>query len=202
MGDTMNKWIETWKTVLTNPKDVFASQKKSATVMEGVKQYAIAGLLQGLLLAILGLILGTVAGGIGAGVVAALIGIVVSVIAFPIGALIGQGILYVIAKLLDGKGSFAQHYYLTSLFAVPIMVLAAVLAAIPVIGVVALLVQLYGLYLLTLALKEAHGFDTMKAVLVWLIPAILVAILVVVVGAALFSAIGLGGLAGALPMGG
>lgn len=41
------------------------------------------------------------------------------------------------------------------------------------------------LYPLTMALKQSHGFDTLRAVLAWLVPGIIVAIIVIIVGAAL-----------------
>lgn len=188
-------FIEDWKEVLTKPKEVFAKRKKEADVMAAAKTYAIlggiVGLFYGIMLAFLGALFAAVPG---LGWVAALgiLAIPVSIILFAvlevIGTLIGFGILYVIAKLLGGTGDFKTHYYLPSLYILPLMVLMLVLAIIPILGAIAnLVLMVYSLYLLTLAFKEAHGLSTGKAVLVWLLPIVLFIILWVVLFASLLA---------------
>ncbi|MFH1750860.1 MAG: YIP1 family protein [Candidatus Micrarchaeota archaeon] len=163
-----NLWIE----VLTKPKEVFAAQKTKGDLMAGVMNLGIAYFVVGLVSAIFLLADPVVA-------ISSLIGTVVIGIILSI---IGVGILYLIAMLLGGKGTFTQQYYLMSIFSVPIVVLSLI----PIVGI---LVSLYGLYLLTLALKEVHAFDTMKAVLVWLIPVILMVILAAIFAATIFAAL-------------
>jgi hypothetical protein len=177
-----NMWME----VLQKPKDVFKAQKGKGDIGAGVMNFAIAYLIVGVIQAILLFAAPGLA-------VSAFIGTLIGGI---IGSFIGVGIFYIVAMLLGGKGSFGDMYYLLSLFVGPI----AILGLIPSVGFLA---SLYGLYLLTLAIMEVHGFDTLKAVLVWLIPAIVVGVLVAVVFAAffatLFGAGALGVMGGKLP---
>ncbi|MEK6843151.1 MAG: hypothetical protein AABY04_01565, partial [Candidatus Micrarchaeota archaeon] len=72
----------------------------------------------------------------------------------------------------------------------PIMIVNSILALIallagPMVGTIFLVVYgalgLYSLYLFTIMLREVHEFSTMKAVLVWLIPVLLIVILMVAV---------------------
>ncbi|MEK6954109.1 MAG: YIP1 family protein [Candidatus Micrarchaeota archaeon] len=175
-----------WMEVLQKPKDVFKAQKGKGDIGKGVMNFAIAYLIVGVIYAIFAI----------AVPVAAVTILFSTLIGGIIGSFIGVGVLYLVAMLLGGKGSFEDMYYLLSIFAAPI----TILGIIPFVGFLA---SLYGLYLLTLAIMEVHGFDTLKAVLVWLIPAIVVGVLVAVVFAAffatLFGAGAFGAMGGKLP---
>jgi len=182
-------FFEDWKAVLMQPKETFAKQKSNASIMGGLKNYLISGAIYGVIAMLVFLIFGAMGGAAGAavgggvGMIAALAYIVM----IPLGALIGGAILYVIAKLLGGTGDFKTHFYLPSLFAAP-MAIAGVFGVIPLIGMlVSFAILLYSLYLTTLAYKEAHGFDTLKAILVWLIPFIIVGVLMLLVFGSIFA---------------
>ena len=169
-----------WINSFTKPKDTFQAEKGNANFKDGAINYAMAGLL----VAIIGLIIGlatkisssssTTAILIGAPIV-----IIMYIILYPLAAIFGQGILYVIAKyILGGKGTADQQYYLTSLYAVPVLIISLI----PIINILNIF---YALYLETIAIRETHGFGTGKAVLTWLIPLIVVGILVLLVAAPL-----------------
>jgi hypothetical protein len=171
-----NLWIE----ALTKPKEVFAAQKSKADMMAGVMNYGIAYLIVGVIMAIFMLAIP----------VAAITTLIMVLVGGIIGSFIGVGVLYLIAMLLGGKGTFTQQYYLMSIMAVPMIILG-------IIPIVNFLAGLYAIYLVTLLLMEVHAFDTMKAVLVWLIPAIIVLVFWLVM-AATFAAM-FGGMYGFKP---
>lgn len=190
-------FFEDWKAVLMQPKEVFAKRKKEADVMAAVKTYgilgAVVGGLMGVMFAVLGAAFSAIPG-MGAlaafGILAIPIGIVLGAVLVVIGSLIGSGIYFVFAKLLGGTGDFATHYYLPSLFVIPVTILTLILNMIPVLGsILGFILGIYNLYLMTLAFKEAHGFSTLKAVLVWLLPVIVIFLVVILMFGALFAAI-------------
>ncbi len=175
----MNDYVNKWKAALMTPKETFAAEKKNASVGVGIKHFVIAYAIAGAL------------GGILAGPMGIIGGLVIGAIAGAIGPFIGTGILWIIAKVLGGKGEFSQQYYLSALF----MPLIVILSSVPILGmIVGFLGGLYSLYLLTLSLKEVHSFSTMRAVAVWIIPAILAVILAFIIGAAILAYIGAAGL--------
>jgi hypothetical protein len=193
-------YVDLWMRVLKTPKEAFAAEKKNADVAEGAKQlalaFAIPGLLAGLVFAFLGSLIAAIPG---AGIVAGfgLLAIVAAPILFAVfgvvTSLVANAIAYGVSRVLGGTGTYAQQYYLGAIFTAPITIASLVLNIVPILGsLVSLLLQLYGLYLFVLSLKEAHGFDTMKAVLVIVGLVVVYAVLVAVLGGAL-----LFGLAGA-----
>jgi hypothetical protein len=146
--------------------------------------------------------LGTQAGAMGAvvGGAVGLVAIITTPIAMVIAWLLMSVVLFIFAKLLGGKGGYGVQSHLIALYLAPLMVVMTVLGLIPVVGgIIGLLLELYSLYLLTMALKSAHGFDTVKAALVWLIPAILMAVLAFVMVGALLGGIMGGYMSGMLP---
>ncbi len=180
---------------LTKPKEVFPSEIKNASLADGAKNWAIAGFVGGLINALVMSLVGI--GGLpatGLNIVALLVGAITMAILAPLLNLIGHLILSFIAKLFGGTGSWTQHYYLMSLPALPVMVLTSGLNAIPFAGgFLSLLVSVYMLYLLTLAIQMSHGLTTLKAVAVWLIPTVILAVLMILVmGIAVLAALGSG----------
>lgn len=181
-------FFENWVAVLTKPKDTFASRKKDASIMAGAKPYAIMGLL-------LGLVVGVAIAGIGAafaaapglgfiaalGVTAIPLMAIVGALFQIIGSLLASLVSFLFAKLLGGTGDFKTHYFLPSLYVIPVTILALIFNIIPFVGaILGFVLGVYNLYLLTLAFKEAHGLSTLKAILVWLLPVLLVIVLLIV----------------------
>jgi hypothetical protein len=95
-----------------------------------------------------------------------------------IGFFIIAGVLYLVAKLFSGTGTFLPYAYALSLFFVPLGVISAVAGIIPVLGaLVAIAAGLYQIYLAILATASVHRLDMGKSTAVVLIP---IAILVVI----------------------
>jgi len=138
--------------------------------------------------------------GLGAGIVGVVIFAVIMAVIQFVGSFIGAGLYFLSAKhLFGGKGDYGTQYGVTALYLVPLTIIIAIVSPIPCLGaLVGLALGLYGMYLLTLALKEVHQLDTMKAVLSWIVPAvvvgIIVGVMVLVLGVALVGMAGLGGL--------
>lgn len=183
-----------WKSMLMDPKATVADQKGKVNFGMGVNFYAIGLLVYAFLGTLYALLLAPeLAKATGITYVSLIIIPITYVILGLIGSGIVVGILYLISMLLGGKGSFKQIFYLDSLYASPILIINGILQFIPFLGpLVSLLLGLYGLYLLTLVLKEANEFDWLKAVLVWLLPIIILGVLfVLLLGAAFMAMLGL-----------
>lgn len=197
-----NFWIE----VFTKPKETFERENKNSNFGKGVNNYAIALAFSGFIGALAILLFPSVFTqetsklyGFDYGALNLVVFPIISVIAGLIYSGIGNGILHIIALLLGGKGTFKQFYYLFSLYMTPIVVIESVFSVIgrlvPALGAVLffviLIMAVYSLYLLTLSLKEVHGFSTLRAVLVWLIPVILLlGLLFIVFGFVVFAMLG------------
>src|SRR5262249_35102826 len=57
-----------------------------------------------------------------------------SILTVPIGFLLAMGVLYIIARLLGGRGTFFEQSYASSLSYVPLQGLSAMLGLIPILG--------------------------------------------------------------------
>jgi len=164
-----------WIPVITKPEKTLAKASKGkASLVDAAIVMALAGLVSGaiggLFFGIIGLIAGAVSGAIGA----------------LIGSFIWNGAVWIMAKALGGKGEFPKQYYLYSLFGAPIGIASAVIGIIPMIGgIISGLLSLYMLWPLTLSIKQVHKLDTVKAVLAWLVPGIILAIIAAVIGMAI-----------------
>ncbi len=180
-----------WKEVLTKPVEAFKKEEKKADLGKGAMHLIIAGVIAGFIsgLAVLFGItaVGTMGGfdsmvmGAGVGVFAFIASLILTPIMSVIGWLIGSGIIYVFAMIFKGKGNFTNQSYLLALYGAPLMVINSILGIIPFIGpILAFLVWLYGLYLLTMAIKQVHKVSTGKAVAIWLIPVVVVAVIAAV----------------------
>jgi len=93
----------------------------------------------------------------------------------PLGVVVGflnfEIALFVVARLIGGKGSIVKQAYAQSLFYAPLSVLQQVFAAIPVLGHYLFAVMaVYSLVPTTTSLKAVHGYSTTRAVLTWVLP--------------------------------
>jgi hypothetical protein len=112
-----------------------------------------------------------------------------------IGFFIVAGVLYLVAKLFGGTGTFMPYAYALALFFVPLGIISAVAGIIPVLGaLVAIAAGLYEIYLAILATASVHRLDMGKSTAIVLIPlAILIIIsflLAVIAGLAFLVAAG------------
>ncbi len=159
--------IGLWKSALMSPKETFAKEKQNASIMAGAKQLVVGGAIAGLIMGLVGLLFGNVFG--------LVLMPITYAIALPIASLVITAIFWVIAKLLGGKGSYSQQFYLSAIFGSPFAIINSILSIIPIIGWLALLpVGLYGLYLTFLAVREVHQLSTMRTIVVIFAPGIIV----------------------------
>ena len=217
-------FLNTWKSVLlhkTKPMDLAGTE-----LMRGLKHLAVAGIILGVLTGIFGMLsanqIASQFAGLGLGNVGAAVGpvalvgaIILTPIQMILGALIGGGILWIVAKILGGQGGYGNFVGTLSIIQASIVGTAsAVLMIINILGALAGqalvvggitgplggLVGLYLLYLTIKATQAVHGVSMGKAlVIVLVIPIILAVIIVAVVGASLFALLGSLG-AGGLPV--
>lgn len=169
------KWMDT----LTKPTDTFRKEVRNANLMEGAKQLIIAGLIGGFIAGIISLAK-TVS-------VMRFFSLLIGLpIVMLIGWIIGSAILYVVAKILAGKGNFAQQSYLIALYTAPLGLIFGIISEIPIVWIiVSFIIGLVSLVYLTIALREAHKITTLRAILIWFIPGIVVAIIALILVAAL-----------------
>jgi hypothetical protein len=179
-----DKMFKTWKDALLKPKQTFKKEKKNANLGNAVKQVFIAGIIAGIVSAF-----------------AEISNSVAILVSTPfvavIGLLLGSGIYYVFARLLGGKSIYREQTYLIALYTAPLSIYSSIFStmtillaslgslnfiiALPILIMFGL--SIYGLYLLTLVLKEAHGLSTGRAVLAWLIPFLMVVVFAMIVAA-------------------
>src|SRR5262249_32203263 len=97
-----------------------------------------------------------------------------SILTVPIGFFIAMGILYVIARLLGGRGTYLEQSYASSLSYIPLQGLSAILGLIPILGgIAAFALGIYQLVLTAFAIAASHHLSLGRATLTILLPAIL-----------------------------
>ncbi len=183
--------IRAWKNAVFNPVETFKSEKEFATLKRGILTSLFPAIALILVLFLLGSfsvflpapfsILGMLLGGAG-------LLLLLSIPTALIQSLISTGIVFVIARLLGGKGRFVEQYYLfylpmpslSLIFAaslILVLILAVLLPGLALLLVALLVVVfvVYFLYLNLAALRVAHDFSWLKAVIaVLLLPSVLV----------------------------
>ncbi len=178
--------------VLIKPKETFEMEKGKETLGKAILPYAILSAIFGVLAAIvtpynntllsiipafsnqLGLLLGTTSS---AGTI---IRIVTGAALFLAGILLQLiiiGWIFLIAKILGGKGSYTRLFYFESLFVWPMLVaniLVAILSLIPIIGIlIALAFGIWNIYLRLTMLKSAMEFGYIRAIATYLLSIII-----------------------------
>lgn len=193
------KMMQVWQNALTKPNETFAAEAKNDKVglMDGVIGYGIAAAIMSVVNSVIQMAISLITYGFSiTTIIGGIFAIPISFVVSIIGLLIGAGIMHIIASILGGKGTYGKLVYLYSLFAAPLMIVG-IASIVPCLGsIIMLAVGLYSLYLLTLAIKANYALDTMKAVIVWLIPLIVLTIIMVVAIALFAGAAVLGGLLG------
>ncbi len=171
-----NIWID----ALKDPKRTFSSEKVHASFGDGAVNI------------ILGAIIAGIIDGIWTIRVTGIIGLTIGPIYKAIGQilvwLIWGGIVYIFAKIFGGRGDYMPQIYLMSLYTPAILIISSIIRPIPYIGkLLDLIVAIYSLYLLTLALKEAHSFSIGKATLSWVAPLLIIIVIAIVLIIAAYS---------------
>jgi hypothetical protein len=148
LQDVVNSWIA----AITKPSvQTFAAEVPRTSQNRLIMSVGLATVIA----AVLGLIGGFISGN-GTGFIGSLIGT-------PIGFFVGQGVIYLIAKMLGGNGSYMEQSWVMSTFWAPILVLTNI----PIIGgIIGLVAWIYSLYLMYLALQPTHRMNSSKALTV------------------------------------
>lgn len=161
------QFFKKWHDALVKPKDAFKREKKGASLSEALKHIALGGFIAGAISVLLAV------GNFGL--------LILMPISAILGLIISSGIFYLFARLFKGKGEYGTQTYLFSLYQAPLLPIASIASVVPVLGGAAnIAINIYSLYLATLALKETHKYSTGRAVATWLVPAILIAALFVI----------------------
>lgn len=103
-----------------------------------------------------------------------------TLIGIPLSFFISMGILYLIAKVFSGQGTFLTQSYTSVLFQAPLGILSSILNLIPYVGFISFAVFVYGIVLQVFAIMATHRLSGGKATLVVLLPALVVTILLFV----------------------
>ena len=101
-----------------------------------------------------------------------------AIVSVPVGFFIGMGILFLVAKMFGGSGSFLQQAYAFSLFYVPIQLVSAIVGLVPILGgLVSFVLGIYSIVLAVFAVSASQRLSTGKSVAVVLLPAVVVLLL-------------------------
>ena len=179
MSEFIDEFIGTWKKVITTPGDFFKEMPTSGGYEEPLKfavvNYVIAGI---------GATLLTLGSAFFAIVVAPIIGI--------IWLFISGAILYICFKIVGGSGSYEGT--------VRIISYTSAVNAVSWIPILGWIVALYALYLGIVGGTFVHNITTLRSAIAIFIPiivaAIIFALLIAMLGVALFTAFGTGGYGG------
>ncbi len=168
-------------------------RKGKGTVVEALKTAFFSSVLPAIATAVIFILLGLMFGalfgalfslagsssnaGLGAGVGFGLLYIVIGLVAAvfqlvlgPVFFLIGQGVQWVLARILGGKGSFAEQAYFSS-YIYAGYATVSVLAFIPCVGsIVVMVAAILILYLTFIMLKQVHSLSSLRAAAVIIIP--------------------------------
>ncbi len=106
-----------------------------------------------------------------------LIAVLIPVLAV-VGSLIVTGVMWIIAKLLGGSGTFTQQFFQFSYPMGGIMIISSVIGIIPCLGdLVSLVLSLYSLYIAFEIYRSVHKLSDARAILIVALPIILVILL-------------------------
>jgi hypothetical protein len=167
--------FDLWKLAVTNPERAIASQEGKAGYAKGVLMLCLAGALYAVIAAVLTSNFFLLA-----------LGPATFAVTVPITGLVCAAVVFVFAKLLGGRGGLREQFYLTAALFSPVFLLMAcakVFAIIPLVGFLfesaaVFVLDVYALYQATLAIRAVHKFSTLRAILSWLLPLVMLALIV------------------------
>ena len=126
---------------------------------------------------------GTFAAGVGSLVACSLCG---GLFGTLLGFYLGNGVIYLGARIFGGGGDFGTQTYLQSLFVVPIGIVSSVLSLVYVVpsvgpcvgGLAMLALAVYTIVLNVRAIKVAHDLTTGKAIAASIVPGLVIGVVV------------------------
>jgi len=109
--------------------------------------------------------------------------IIIVIILAPILILIwtflATGVMWLLAKVLGGKGTFAEQYYHFAIVGGGMSIITSILSIIDCLGLIEILASLYFLYPTYLIYKSVHKLSSTRSVILVLLPIILFIVLVI-----------------------
>ncbi len=165
-----------WTRLVLQPQDALLQIKPPSDLFSAIKVWAVTGFWAGLVSGLVGFLTG---GFTGLSVISFFVAILISPILYPILYALIEGLYFLVARVLGGTGSFRDQYYFVGLTGRILLPLSVMFTSFhPLIGFFAAsLLGLFWLYPRTVVYRHVHGFDWFKAVLVWLLPAIVFTLL-------------------------
>ncbi|MBI4015701.1 MAG: YIP1 family protein [Candidatus Aenigmarchaeota archaeon] len=154
-----------WLKVLIKPRETFRKAKNKGTV-EGILFNIVPAVISGIILDLLSrFVLDPTRVGTSEIYIAnyLLSGIATTIILWTLISYI----TYWTSKIFHGKGTIKMHLWLISLFTAPMFLLLNLVSFVPYIyysNVSKAIIVVYSLYLLFLALKETHGYSSIKSI--------------------------------------
>ncbi|MAF88980.1 MAG: hypothetical protein CL963_00485 [Euryarchaeota archaeon] len=188
----ISDYLTVWVRVFVSPSAIFEKQKKLAKFPNSIAHLAIAGVFGGIIGGLISVIITIFTGasseplnsGIGISMIFGKAGAVNSLTHILVNPLVAiliwisfSAILHFFSLAIGGKKSFRKQSHLIAVSMAPIVFLMSMVSAIPnacVIFIAYLLAGILWFYPLTFASKISQGFDTVKAILAWTIPVIVI----------------------------
>lgn len=165
-----------WTQLVLRPQDALAELKPPSDWLSVVKVWAVTGFWAGLVTGLVGFL---TSGFTGVSVLAFFVALVLTPLLYPVLYGLIECIYFVTARVLGGSGTFRDQFYFVGLTGRLLLPLSTLFTSFnPLIGLFAAsLIGVYWLYPKTVVYRQVHGFDWFKAVLVWLIPALVFALI-------------------------
>lgn len=191
LSDPVGSFVRTVRAVILNPIGFFRGMNRRGGLVNpllfAVICAVIAGFLTGLVTAIVNLATGAQGAG---GAVGSFFSIVVVLpIGTALGLFIGAGIYHLLVMLLIRPNSGFEATFRVLAYASALLLLSW-LSPVPILGpLISLLVGLYSIFLYVVGVREAHGTNTVRAVLVVIIPTVVVVLILVLFFIAIIAAL-------------
>jgi hypothetical protein len=93
---------------------------------------------------------------------------------------LGAGLIYLVARILGGRGTFLGQTYLMSLAIVPLSIISAAVGWIPVFGgIISFVAGIYLIVLVVMAVMSAHRLNAGLAIISLILPVVAVVAIIV-----------------------
>jgi hypothetical protein len=180
-------FVQTAREVLVNPVGFFRSIRREGDFVNPLLFAIICAVISGLLTGIIGLLISLATGnGIGSAFGSLFGAIILTPIATAIGLFIWAAIYHLLVILIIRPSHAGYEATFRVVAYASVLQLASWLAAIPILGILVLIViGVYGVVLSVLGIRELHSTTTGRAVAVVLIPAAIFALLALLIGVAI-----------------
>ncbi|MBI5051122.1 YIP1 family protein [Candidatus Micrarchaeota archaeon] len=192
---------QVWKGIYATPHETMQKELKNASVMEGIKELVIASIPFTILSMIAGVIMTVLFPSpfFAVSPVNALVNGAINIVLIPIiwtvVLLLFTGVVWILAKIMGGTGTFAQQFYLSSLVQAGYLLPAGILVLLSIIPFLNILVYIvwfvflcYSLYLDMKIVRMVNNLSRVKAAIAYLLPIVVVMAILAIMFAVLAAA--------------